>query len=83
MNKRVTIKDVAKKTGLSISTISLVINNKGNVSEETKQKVLQAITIRIKIDRIRNPINWDFRININPMLFSRYMNKSILNAQRF
>jgi LacI family transcriptional regulator len=43
MNKRVTIKDVAKKTGLSISTISLVINNKGNVSEETKQKVLQAI----------------------------------------
>jgi LacI family transcriptional regulator len=43
MSKRVTIKDVAKKTGLSISTISLVINNKGKVGEETREKVLRAI----------------------------------------
>ncbi len=43
MAKRVTIKDVAKKTGLSISTVSLVINNKGNVREETRMNVLKAI----------------------------------------
>ncbi len=43
MTKRVTIKDVAKKTGLSISTVSLVINNKGNVGKETRMKVLKAI----------------------------------------
>jgi LacI family transcriptional regulator len=43
MAKKVTIKDVAKRTGLSISTISLVINNRGNISEETRKKVLRAI----------------------------------------
>jgi LacI family transcriptional regulator len=43
MAKRVTIKDVAKKAGLSITTVSLVLNNKGRVGEETRRKVLQAI----------------------------------------
>lgn len=39
----VTIKDVAKKAGVSISTISLVINNKEGVSDELKAKALSAI----------------------------------------
>lgn len=43
MAKKITIKDVAEKTGLSISTVSLVVNNKGNVGEETRMKVLKAI----------------------------------------
>ena len=34
----VTIKDVAKEAGVAISTVSNVINNVGNVSEETKKK---------------------------------------------
>ncbi|HEX9972719.1 MAG TPA: LacI family DNA-binding transcriptional regulator [bacterium] len=38
-----TIKDVAKKAGVSLSTVSLVINHKKNVSEETVKKVQQAI----------------------------------------
>ncbi|MFH1212988.1 MAG: LacI family DNA-binding transcriptional regulator [Candidatus Neomarinimicrobiota bacterium] len=38
-----TIKDIAKKTGVSISTVSLVLNNKGYVKPETRQKVLDAI----------------------------------------
>ncbi len=37
--QRPTIEDVAAKAGLSVSTVSLVINNKSNVSEETRRKV--------------------------------------------
>ncbi len=38
-----TIKDVAKKVGVSVSTVSLVINNKPGVTEATRQKILKAI----------------------------------------
>ena len=38
-----TIKDVAAKAGVSLSTVSLVLNNKKNVSERTRLIVLQAI----------------------------------------
>lgn len=39
----VTIKDVAKKAGVSISTVSRVINNSKPVSLEVRKKVLEAI----------------------------------------
>jgi len=39
----VTIKDVAKKAGVSISTVSRVINNSKPVSLEVRKKVLDAI----------------------------------------
>lgn len=39
----VTIKDVAKEAGVAISTVSNVLNNVNNVSEETKQKVNEAV----------------------------------------
>ena len=38
-----TIFDVAKIAGVAASTVSRVINNKGDVSEETRRKVLQAM----------------------------------------
>jgi len=38
-----TIKDVAKKAGVSIATVSFVINKSKNVSLETKNRVLKAI----------------------------------------
>jgi LacI family transcriptional regulator len=43
VKKRATIKDVATQAGLSQSTVSLVINNRGNVSESTRRKVLDVV----------------------------------------
>jgi len=43
MRRKPTIRDVAKKAGLSLSTVSLVLNKKGYVSEPTKQKILGII----------------------------------------
>jgi DNA-binding LacI/PurR family transcriptional regulator len=41
--KQSTIGDVAKRAGVSKSTVSHVINNSRFVEENTRQKVLQAI----------------------------------------
>ena len=38
-----TIKDIAAKAGVAVSTVSLVLNKKKNVSDATRRKVLQAI----------------------------------------
>ncbi|MBO6524127.1 MAG: LacI family DNA-binding transcriptional regulator [Balneolaceae bacterium] len=43
MNKKVTIYEVAKNAGVAISTVSRVLNDSPNVSEETKTKVQKAI----------------------------------------
>lgn len=42
-NKKATIYDVARKTQTSLATVSRVINGSDNVSEATKNKVLEAI----------------------------------------
>ena len=39
----VTIKDVARESGVAISTVSNVLNNVGNVSEETSKRVLETV----------------------------------------
>ena len=43
MNKKVTIYEVAKNAGVAISTVSRVLNDSPNVSDETKKKVQKAI----------------------------------------
>nr|BFE55881.1 LacI family DNA-binding transcriptional regulator [Dactylosporangium thailandense] len=40
---RVTIRDVAAQTGLSIATISRVLNGRANVAPDTRDRVLQAM----------------------------------------
>ena len=39
-----TIKDVAKKAGVSISTVSLVLNGSNAIKYETRRKVLEAVS---------------------------------------
>lgn len=43
MVKRISIKDVAKQSGVSIATVSYIVNNTKHVSAETKKRVEKAI----------------------------------------
>ncbi len=38
----ITLRDVAQRAGVSITTVSLVLNGKGKISEETRRRVLAA-----------------------------------------
>jgi LacI family transcriptional regulator len=39
--KRITIKDIAARAGVSLRTVSLVMNNSGRISEATRKRVLE------------------------------------------
>ena len=43
MKDKVTIRDVAAAAGVSVATVSYVLNGKKKVSEQTKQDVLDTI----------------------------------------
>ncbi len=43
MKKRITIKDLARDTGLSIASISYVLNRKGGVGKEKRSLVMKAV----------------------------------------
>lgn len=47
MEKKITIKDIAKQAGVSVATVSYVINNRTDqrIGEETKKKVLQIVNL--------------------------------------
>jgi len=55
----ITIKDVAKKAGVSITTASYALNGKGNISEATRQRVLAAAE----------------ELNYHPNAFARHLKK--------
>lgn len=42
MKSKVTISDIAQQSGVSVSTVSLVLNNKPGISDETRSRVLEA-----------------------------------------
>ena len=39
----VTIKDIAKKCNVAVSTVSRALNNHPDINEQTRQKILKAI----------------------------------------
>ncbi|HID65003.1 MAG TPA: LacI family transcriptional regulator, partial [Anaerolineae bacterium] len=39
----ITMKDVAARAGVSIKTVSRVVNDQGEISDETRQRVQRAI----------------------------------------
>lgn len=43
-SERITIIDIGKEAGVSYATVSRVINNKGNVNPEARERVLRAMT---------------------------------------
>ena len=43
VKRRPTIKDVARKAGLSLSTVSLALNNRGYVSSQTRERVRRIV----------------------------------------
>jgi LacI family transcriptional regulator len=43
MKKKATIREVAKRVGVSTATVSRVLNDSPHVSDETKQKILEAM----------------------------------------
>ena len=43
MNRRVTIEDVAREAGVSRQTVSRAINNKGEISPTTRNRVMEAV----------------------------------------
>ena len=52
-----TIKDVARLAGVSPSTVSRVLNQKGVISDETKQKIASAMERGELCDRQGDIIN--------------------------
>ena len=51
-----TLKDVAKETGLTVSTVSRVLNNRGYISQETREKVYDAMKNNYNLPTYR--ITW-------------------------
>lgn len=47
------IKDVAKLAGVSVTTVSRVLNNKGYISQDTYESVYKAIDQHLIMSQIR------------------------------
>lgn len=52
MSKKCTIKDVAALAGVSVGTVSMILNGSDKITEKTKERVMDAIE---KLDYRRNP----------------------------
>lgn len=91
--KRLTIKEIAKMAGVSVTAVSFVLNNKPGVSDETREKVQKIISetgFRPNLNSKKLLFNKSYNIcmMINPNsspfedLFYFEVTRGILNASR-
>lgn len=83
MKQTITIKDVAKEAGVSVATVSYVINNRTDkcISEKTRKKVLQVINL---LNYTPNQSAKALATNRNHMVafYLSKKNSSLRNAQQ-
>ena len=65
------IKDVAKEAGVSVTTVSRVMNDRGYISEKTRKKVYDAMDNEIKLTWKKDDKHCTLSIDLNT-------NKSII-----
>ena len=74
------IKDVAKEAGVSVTTVSRVMNNRGYISEKTRKKVYDAID---KINKIGVNINQLTRLaNSTGSIYEDKLNHEFLELEK-
>lgn len=55
MTKKLTIRDIASEAGVSAATVSLVLNGKGEITSETRSRVLEAVARLDYTPRVSRP----------------------------
>ena len=85
MKKEITIKDIAKQAGVSIATVSKVINNQGRIGEETRKKIGKIIEEnhyspnRIAVSMIKKTSN--MIVVMVPDIFTKFYAEIIQGAE--
>lgn len=64
MGKKVTLKDIAQDSGLSVSTVSRALSRSGKISSENEKRVFESAQ-RLNYPLAVNDTPWELRKNIN------------------
>lgn len=87
MKKKISMKEIAQLAGVSVATVSRVINNNGRFSEDTRQKVLRVIE---KYDYTLNSVAKSLRTQktntigiIVPDISNEYFSRIVLAIERY
>lgn len=59
-DETITIYDVAREAGVSMATVSRVVNGNKNVKENTRKKVLEALIVWITV-QMRLRVAWQVK----------------------